>query len=307
MAIVSGTDQTGTASAGDNGHTRDGTDASFMADVIEASNTQPVLVDFWAPWCGPCKTLGPIIERAVEAEDGKVKLVKVNIDENPGVAGQLGVRSIPAVFAFDKGQPVDGFMGALPESQIKGFIEKLLTGTDSGKELSRAMEEAEQLFQAGDIGGAAELYASVVQAQPENVKAIAGMARCYLANGDVVRAQSTLDMVAEDRRSDPDVKGVITAIDLLAEAPAAEETAEVAATLEANPQDHDARFALAESHAAAGRNQAAADELFAILEADINWQGGKAKDKLLQIFEAAGPKDEVTVNGRHKLSSLMFR
>ena len=306
MTIETGTGETGTANAGVGGNTKDSTDASFMADVIEASNAQPVLVDFWAPWCGPCKTLGPIIERVVDEQGGKVKLVKVNIDENPGIAGQLGVRSIPAVFAFDKGQPVDGFMGALPESQIKGFIDKILTGTDTGKELATAMDQAEQAFQAGDIGGAAQLYASVVEVEPENVKAIAGLARCYLANGDAERAKATLDMVPEERRSDPDVKGVVTAIDLLADAPEPDAFADAMAAVEANPANHDARFELAEKLAASGRNQDAVDQLFEILGTNLKWQGGKAKDKLLQIFEAAGATDDVTVNGRQRLSSLMF-
>jgi len=286
---------------------KDSTDQSFMADVIEASKDQPVLVDFWAPWCGPCKTLGPIIERAVDAEGGKVKLVKINIDENPGVAGQLGVRSIPAVFAFNNGQPVDGFMGALPESQIKGFIDKILTGTDSAEELKAAMEQAGLLFTQGDIGGAAQTYAAVVNADPENVKAIAGLARCYLANGDAERATQTLDMVPEDRRSDPDVKGVLMAIELTADEPVdADEFAEAIAAVDASPEDHSARFDLAEKLIGAGRNADGVDHLLTILSKQMNWDGGKAKEKLLQVFEALGPTDDITVDGRSRLSSIMF-
>ncbi|MEL6754423.1 MAG: thioredoxin, partial [Pseudomonadota bacterium] len=181
---------------------KDSTDQGFMADVIEASKEAPVLVDFWAPWCGPCKTLTPVIEKAVTAKAGKVKLVKINIDENPGIAGQLGVRSIPAVFAFDKGQPVDAFMGAQPESQINQFIDKLLSGTDDGKALADAIEAADQMLADGDVGGAAQLYAQIINADPGQVAAVAGLARCYLANGDVERARETLEITPADKRSE---------------------------------------------------------------------------------------------------------
>ena len=287
-------------------HTKDATDQSFMADVVEASKTQPVLVDFWAPWCGPCKTLGPIIERAVEGQNGQVKLVKVNIDENPQFAGQLGVRSIPAVFAFKDGQPVDGFMGALPESQIKGFIDKLLTGTDSAAELADALEQADAASKAGDLATAAQIYAAIANADPENVFALAGLARCYLANGDKDRARATLDLVPEDKRREQAYKGVDMAIDLMSDAPEATELENAVAAVTKSPADHDARFHLAERYVAAGRNKDAADHLLIILSAKLDWGGGKAKEKLLQIFEAAGPTDPVTIDGRKRLSSLMF-
>lgn len=293
-------------SPGTGGHVKDSTDQDFVTDVIETSNTQPVLVDFWAPWCGPCKTLGPMIERLTEAQAGKVKLVKVNIDENPGIAGQLGVRSIPAVFAFDKGRPVDGFMGALPESQIQQFIDKILNGTDGAQAVQDALKQAEDASQAGDIGTAAQIYAAIVQEEPENVTAIAGLARCYLANGDPDRARMTLDLVPEDKRNDSAVKSVVMALELTADAPAEDEFADRIAAVEANPDDKAARFALAEAMVAAGRNADAVDHLLTILGGEMDWDGGKAKDKLLQVFEAAGPADPVTIEGRKRLSSLYF-
>jgi len=287
-------------------HIKDSSDQAFMADVVEASNTQPVLVDFWAPWCGPCKTLTPTLEKVVNEQGGKVKLVKINTEEHPGVAGQMGVRSIPSVFAFDKGRPVNGFQGALPESQVRQFIQDVMGGTDGAKQLKEAIEQAEAAAQSGDIATAAQIYGAVIEADPANPAAIAGLARCYLANGDHDRARQILDMAPEDKANDAAIKSVRTALDLMADAPLDEDMASAKETVAAEPENHEARFELAEKLIAQGKNSAASDHLLTILSDNLDWGEGKAKAKLLEIFEAAGPKDPVTVDGRRRLGSLMF-
>lgn len=288
------------------GYVFDCTDQTFMADVIEASNSQPVLVDFWAPWCGPCKSLTPVLEKVVNGENGRIKLVKVNIDDNPGIAGQLGVRSIPAVFAFDKGRPVNAFQGALPEGQVRQFVEQIIGGTDGAKQLEAALEEADSKLQDGQIGEAAQIYGAIIEADPTHVGAITGLARSYLKNDDPGRAQQVLEMIPEEKRDDPLVKSVQSALDLLADAPEDSELGAAQAAVNNNPSDLDARMALAELLAANGDTGEAVEQLFVILEADLAWQEGRAKQKLLELFEAAGPKDAIVIQGRRRLSSILF-
>ena len=284
---------------------KDTTDASFIADVIEASKTQPVIVDFWAPWCGPCRQLGPALEKAVTAAKGKVKLVKVDIDKNPTYAGQLRVQSIPAVFAFVDGKPVDGFMGALPDSQVRDFVDKLAkaAGVAGGSPLDALLSLARESLELGDLGGAAQAYAQALQADPGNLKALGGLAKVYMATGDAERAGEVLAMAPEGAK-DPDLDSVRAALALAAEAPS--ETASFEARLAADPDDHAARFELAKAFAGRQQLDLAADCLLTILEKDRAWNDEAARKQLLTVFEAAGPMSEVAKNGRRRLSSILF-
>lgn len=284
---------------------KEGSDQGFMADVIEASKAQPVIVDFWAPWCGPCRTLQPMIEKVVRNAGGAVRLVKINIDENPGVAGQLGVRSIPAVYAFDQGRPVDGFMGAIPESQIKLFVDRL-AGADMTAEIEPLLEQAAESLKLGDIGGAAQSYTAVLQLDPENVKAIAGMARVALTAGDPEQAQEILTHVPPEKANDPEVLSVKAALDLAAKAADAGDNDELAQKVNANPADWQARYDYAEALSARGDLEGASDQLLTIIAKNREWNEGAARTQLLKIFEAAGPMSDVTKNGRRKLSAILF-
>ena len=283
---------------------KDATDASFMADVVEASRTTPVIVDFWATWCGPCRQLGPALEKAVTAAKGAVKLVKVDIDKNPTYAGQLRVQSIPAVFAFVDGRPVDGFMGALPDSQVKDFVAKVAKlGGGGVSPTDELLDMARESLELGDLGGAAQAYAQVLQMDPANVKAIGGMARLYQQAGDLERAAEVLEMAPPDAK-DPDIASVRAALALAAEAPS--ETAEFEARLAADADDHEARLELARALAASGHMNEAVDQLIEIIRRDRAWNDEAARKQLLTVFEAAGQMSDVAKQGRRKLSALLF-
>ena len=284
---------------------KDATDASFAADVLDASRETPVIVDFWATWCGPCRQLGPALERAVTAAKGAVKLVKVDIDKNPAYAGQLRVQSIPAVFAFVDGRPVDGFMGAIPDSQVKTFVDRLakLGAGGGASPVDDMLEMARESLELGDTGGAAQAYAAILQSDPANLKAIGGLAKVYLAAGDPERARETAAMAPPDAK-DPDLDSVRAALALAAEAPS--ETTAFERRVADDPGDHEARLELAKALAGRGRFEEAVDQLLAIIEKDRDWNDQAARKQLLTVFEAAGPASEVAKSGRRRLSSILF-
>jgi putative thioredoxin len=284
---------------------KDTTTAGFAADVIQESRRQPVLVDFWAPWCGPCRQLTPLLEKAVLAAGGKVKLVKMNIDEHPSIAGQLGVQSIPAVFAFKDGQPVDGFMGAVPESQITEFIGKL-GGDDAGQQIADALAAAAQASEAGDSSTAANIYGSILQQAPETVEAIAGLAGVLFDGGDTAQAEAVLATVPEASKDAVPVAAIRARMALAAQAAALGDPAEFERRLMQDPKDHDARFGLAMIQNSTGERGKAADNLLEIVKADRGWRDDGARTQLLQFFESWGAGDEATLAARRKLSSLLF-
>jgi putative thioredoxin len=279
------------------------TTQTFVADVIEASRRVPVIVDFWAPWCGPCRQLTPVLEKAVQAARGAVRLVKMNIDNHPEVAGQLGVQSIPAVFAFKNGQPVDGFMGALPESQVKAFIQRLL-GPGGGPE--DGLEEAKAAFDAGDLSGAAARYAAILQADPENVDAIGGLARRYISTGDFARAEQTLALVPPGKQNSEAYLGAKAALELARKAGAKPDVKGLEQAVLANPKDWESRFKLAIALNAKGKREEALDHLFEIVRKERTWNDDAARKQLVEFFEAWGAKDPLTQAGRQRLSSLLF-
>jgi putative thioredoxin len=284
---------------------KDVTTASFRQDVIAESARQPVLVDFWAPWCGPCKQLGPIIERAVASAGGKVKLVKMNIDDHPQIAGQLGIQSIPAVIAFQKGQPVDGFVGALPESQIRGFIERLVGPV--GDPVQEAMEEAEAAIAAGDTETASAIYTEILAADETNAPALAGLAKLHLDAGSLEDAKAVLAMATGSAAQHPSIVAVRAAVDLAEQSADLDDTGELLKRVEAAPDDHQARFDLALALNAQNKRQDAADGLLEIIRRDRSWTDDGARKQLLQFFEAWGMADKATLYGRRKLSGLLFR
>jgi putative thioredoxin len=284
---------------------KDTTTQTFMKDVIEESKRQPVLVDFWAPWCGPCKQLTPVLEKAVKAAKGKVKLAKMNIDEHPAIPGQMGIQSIPAVVAFVNGQPADGFMGALPESQVMAFLERLTKGKVGGEEQD-LLKAADQALVDGDAATAAEIYAQLLAEDGANVHALAGLTRCYVETGALEQAKQTLAMVPEAKRNEAAVAAARAALEVAEQAKSLGPFAELEEKVLANPLDHQARFDLATALNAKGKRAEAVEHLLAIVRRDRTWNEDGARKQLVQFFEAWGFADPAAVEGRKKLSSLLF-
>lgn len=284
---------------------KDTTTADFTADVIQESRNQPVIVDFWAPWCGPCKQLQPALEKVVMEAGGAVKLVKLNIDDHPAIPGQMGVQSIPAVFAFKDGQPVDGFMGAVPESQIREFVAKLGSGGAKDR-LAEALETANAALEAEDYQSAGQMFSAIVQQEPKNADALGGLASALYGLGETEQAKKVLDTVAEADQDNPAVAGVRARITLAEKVAGLGDPDELKRKLEADPKDHQARFDLAMIQNALDQRQDAADSLLEIIRQDRGWNDDGARSQLLEFFEAWGPTDEVTSSARRKLSSLLF-
>ena len=283
----------------------DSTDANFMTDVVEASKTMPVVVDFWAPWCGPCKQLMPALERAVKANGG-VKMVKINIDENNAVAGQMGVKSIPAVFAFKDGQPVDGFMGGQPESELNKFVGRLTGASDAVAEAAQLAQRAKDSLAAGDPGGAAQDYAQALKLDDNNAEARAGLARIYVDSGNDAGAKALINSTPEGQETHPEIAAVRSSLSLVAEPVADDKTAELSAAVEAAPDNLDARLALAKALAASGRNGEAVDHLLYSISKNRAYKNEAARMFLLTIFEAEGTESDISINGRRRLSSILF-
>jgi putative thioredoxin len=281
------------------------TTQTFVKDVVEESKRQPVLIDFWAPWCGPCKQLTPVLEKAVRAAKGKVKLVKMNIDEHPAIPGQMGIQSIPAVIAFVNGQPADGFMGALPESQVVAFLERLTKDTIGG-EAKDLLKAADTALADGDAATAANLYAELLAEDNGNVQALAGLARCYVETGALEQAQQTLALIPDSKRNESSVAAALAALQLAEQAKTLGPITELEQKVAANPLDHQARFDLALALNGKGQRLDALEQLIGIVRRDRKWNDDGARKQLIQFFDAWGPADEATIEGRKRLSSILF-
>ena len=284
---------------------KDTTTQTFVKDVIEESKRQPVLVDFWAEWCGPCKQLTPILEKVVRAAKGKVKLVKMDIDKHPAIPGQLGIQSIPAVFAFVNGQPVDGFMGALPEAQVTAFIERLTKDRIGGEEKD-LLKAADTALADGDAAGAADFYAQVLAEDAANVAALGGLARSYVGTGAIEQAKQTLALVPEAKRNEAPVAAARAALELAEQAESVGPIEDLEQKVAADPRDHQARFDLAVALNGKNRRPEAVEHLLEIVRRDRKWNEDGARKQLVQFFEAWGPTDDATVAGRKRLSSILF-
>jgi putative thioredoxin len=281
------------------------TTQGFVKDVIEESRRQPVLVDFWAPWCGPCKQLTPVLEKAVKGAKGKAKLVKMNIDEHPSIPGQMGIQSIPAVIAFVNGQPIDGFLGALPESQVTAFIERLIKDRVGGEEKD-LLKQADAALAEGDPTTAADIYAQILAKDASNTQALAGLVRCYVETGAIEQAKQTLALVPQAKQNDPAVAAARAALELAEQAQSVGPIGDLEQKVAANPLDHQARYDLALALNGKGQRKEALDHLLEIVRRDRKWNDDGARKQLVQLFDAWGPTDEATIDGRRRLSSILF-